>query len=289
MLQCLSPLSSKLNVFQHEELTFDYNYVRVFGAAAKKCYCGSPQCRGYIGGDPLNTEVIYQGDSDEEYPEPLMLEDGDDLESAISRTSSFYGYKTQYPLKNKDKIDDTTRAVQQSEISIEVENLVNLSASAISQVHSSSEVQESKGKYPSAQPEVSIQAEDATRISVSTVCQEISMEEEIKNNASSFIQQVETTSSTLLSGKLLLDGSDANRKDKSDTVDDKQGLPKSRPRIKTSRSSGSMKKGKVCSSQLNGNKVKMAANKSQLLSIKPKKVVESGRFEAGQGPCFYLS
>ncbi|XP_031281654.1 histone-lysine N-methyltransferase ASHH2 [Pistacia vera] len=270
------------DIKEEEELTFDYNYVRVFGAAAKKCYCGSPQCRGYIGGDPLNTEVIYQGDSDEEYPEPLMLEDGDDLESAISRTSSFYGDRTQYPLKNKDKMDDTTRAVQQSEISIEVENL---SASAISQVHSSLEVQESKGNYPSAQPEISVQAEDVTRISVSTVCQEISMEEEIKNNASSFIQQVGTTSSTLLSEKLLLGGSDANRKDKSDIVDDKQGLPKSRPRIKTSRSSGSVKKGKVSSSHLNGNKVKMAANKSQLLSIKPKRIVEgssNGRFEAVQ-------
>ncbi|XP_044475278.1 uncharacterized protein LOC123203150 [Mangifera indica] len=273
------------DIKKHEELTFDYNYVRVFGAAAKKCYCGSPQCRGYIGGDPLNTEVIYQGDSDEEYPEPLMLEDGDDLESTISRSSPFYGDKTQYPLKNKNKMDDTTRAVQQSEISTEVENLVNLSASAIYQVPSSLEVRDTKGKYLPAQPEISIQAEDITRMSGSTVCQEINMEEEIKNNASSFMRQMETTSSTLLCGKLLLDGSDANRKGKSDTGADKQVLPKPHPRIKTSRSSGSVKKGKVISSHLNGNKVKIAATKSQLLSFKPKKVVEgssSGRFEAVQ-------
>ncbi|MQL70560.1 hypothetical protein Taro_002870 [Colocasia esculenta] len=60
-----------------EEVTFDYNYVRVFGAAAKRCVCGSAECRGYIGGDPLNTENIVQGDSDEEYPEPVMvIEDG---------------------------------------------------------------------------------------------------------------------------------------------------------------------------------------------------------------------
>ncbi|KAL6504861.1 hypothetical protein OROHE_023619 [Orobanche hederae] len=55
-----------------EEVTFDYNYVRVFGAAAKKCVCGSPNCRGYIGGDPTNSEGIVQGDSDEEFAEPVV-------------------------------------------------------------------------------------------------------------------------------------------------------------------------------------------------------------------------
>ncbi|GER40306.1 histone-lysine N-methyltransferase [Striga asiatica] len=58
-----------------EEVTFDYNYVRVFGAAAKKCVCGSPNCRGYIGGDLTNSEVIVQGDSDEEFAEPVMTLD----------------------------------------------------------------------------------------------------------------------------------------------------------------------------------------------------------------------
>ncbi|KAL0360281.1 UNVERIFIED_CONTAM: Histone-lysine N-methyltransferase ASHH2 [Sesamum radiatum] len=56
-----------------EEVTFDYNYVRVFGAAAKKCVCGSPNCRGYIGGDPLNSEVVVQDDSEDEYLEPVMI------------------------------------------------------------------------------------------------------------------------------------------------------------------------------------------------------------------------
>ncbi|KAF4356043.1 hypothetical protein F8388_026046 [Cannabis sativa] len=49
-----------------EEVTFDYNYVRVLGAVAKKCYCGSNQCRGYIGGDPLDKEDgSLESDSDE--------------------------------------------------------------------------------------------------------------------------------------------------------------------------------------------------------------------------------
>ncbi|XP_031489927.1 uncharacterized protein LOC116257377 isoform X1 [Nymphaea colorata] len=58
-----------------EEVTFDYNYVRVFGAAAKKCFCGSPGCRGYIGGDPLNTEVVIESDSEEAFPEPVMIQE----------------------------------------------------------------------------------------------------------------------------------------------------------------------------------------------------------------------
>ncbi|KAG0470951.1 hypothetical protein HPP92_015497 [Vanilla planifolia] len=57
-----------------EEVTFDYNYVRVFGAAAKRCICGSADCRGYIGGDPSNSEVIVQDDSDGEDVEPLMVD-----------------------------------------------------------------------------------------------------------------------------------------------------------------------------------------------------------------------
>ncbi|GAA0183197.1 hypothetical protein LIER_30657 [Lithospermum erythrorhizon] len=60
------------NIKKGEELTFDYNYVRVFGAAAKKCVCGSSQCRGYIGGNPQNTEIV-EDDSEDDYPEPVMV------------------------------------------------------------------------------------------------------------------------------------------------------------------------------------------------------------------------
>nr|GMD94173.1 histone-lysine N-methyltransferase ASHH2-like [Ipomoea batatas] len=71
-----------------EELTFDYNYVRVFGAAAKKCVCGSPQCRGYIGGDPQNAEVIVQDDSDDEYPEPVVTCEEDDMCDELNNIKS---------------------------------------------------------------------------------------------------------------------------------------------------------------------------------------------------------
>ncbi|KAG1331164.1 hypothetical protein COCNU_02G011320 [Cocos nucifera] len=71
-----------------EEVTFDYNYVRVFGAAAKKCVCGAPECRGYIGGDPLNTEVIVQDDSDDEHPEPVMIQEDSERELDVDENVS---------------------------------------------------------------------------------------------------------------------------------------------------------------------------------------------------------
>ncbi|KAH6832766.1 histone-lysine N-methyltransferase [Perilla frutescens var. hirtella] len=71
-------LFSLRDIKKGEEVTFDYNFVRVFGAAAKKCVCGSANCRGYIGGDLTNSEVIAQDDSDDEYKEPVMIcEDGE--------------------------------------------------------------------------------------------------------------------------------------------------------------------------------------------------------------------
>ncbi|KAJ8541609.1 hypothetical protein K7X08_002425 [Anisodus acutangulus] len=97
-----------------EEVTFDYNYVRVFGAAAKKCACGSPHCRGYIGGDLQNEEVIVQADSDDDdYPEPVVFcEDGDmgdELNKILSARSSFNvtEIRTQGETpKNKCKLDE---------------------------------------------------------------------------------------------------------------------------------------------------------------------------------------
>ena len=36
------------NLFAGDELTFDYQFQR-FGEAAQKCFCGSDNCRGYLG------------------------------------------------------------------------------------------------------------------------------------------------------------------------------------------------------------------------------------------------
>ncbi|MCO5590540.1 hypothetical protein L7F22_044511 [Adiantum nelumboides] len=66
-----------------EEITFDYNFVRLCGAAAKKCLCGSRGCRGFIGGDPATPQSVMQSDSDEDDPEPIMIEESSDDESRI--------------------------------------------------------------------------------------------------------------------------------------------------------------------------------------------------------------
>eukprot|EP01018_Ginkgo_biloba_P019132 Gb_19296 [translate_table: standard] len=65
-----------------EEVTFDYNYVRVFGAAAKKCECGSLVCRGFIGGDPSTPAGVVQSESDEDFPAPVMLQEESENDSA---------------------------------------------------------------------------------------------------------------------------------------------------------------------------------------------------------------
>ncbi|CAM0908295.1 unnamed protein product [Alopecurus aequalis] len=52
-----------------EELTFDYNYVRVSGAAPQKCFCGTAKCRGYIGGEISGSA---QDDAETEQLEPMV-------------------------------------------------------------------------------------------------------------------------------------------------------------------------------------------------------------------------
>jgi histone-lysine N-methyltransferase SETD2 len=115
-----------------EEVTFDYNYVRVFGAAAKKCVCNSSQCRGYIGGDPNNNELIVQGDSDDdEYPEPVMIyEDGDrvtkelckpDILSAEDKSQSI---DFTIPVPHTEVISEYTKRIVKSENSMEIDQSV---------------------------------------------------------------------------------------------------------------------------------------------------------------------
>ncbi|KAM0840806.1 hypothetical protein ACQ4PT_059408 [Festuca glaucescens] len=60
------------NIKKGEELTFDYNYVRVSGAAPQKCFCGTAECRGYIGGDISGSGIISQDDAEAEHFQPLV-------------------------------------------------------------------------------------------------------------------------------------------------------------------------------------------------------------------------
>ena len=65
---------------QGEELTFDYNYVRVSGAAPQKCFCGTAKCRGYIGGDISGSGIIAQDGAEAEHFEPTVTyNDADEM------------------------------------------------------------------------------------------------------------------------------------------------------------------------------------------------------------------
>ncbi|KAL6899217.1 hypothetical protein ACP4OV_005875 [Aristida adscensionis] len=57
-----------------EELTFDYNYVRVSGAAPQKCFCGTTKCRGYIGGDISVVDTITQDDAEAGHFEEVVAD-----------------------------------------------------------------------------------------------------------------------------------------------------------------------------------------------------------------------
>ncbi|KAE8647263.1 histone-lysine N-methyltransferase ASHH2 isoform X1 [Cucumis sativus] len=287
-----------------EEVTFDYNYVRVFGAAAKKCYCGSFHCRGYIGGDPLNSEVIIQSDSDEEFPEPVMLRgDGRSLNSNLSTAVSSMDVakmqSSEHLKGNRDKRDQPIRIASElkiseekvdplklsaskiseekedplklsaTKISEEKEDPLNLSASTISPLHSSLEFEDSKVASPIPVPDITHQTEDVTSQPIFVDQTEISLLDNIPDKNTCSIEQ---------EAKLSVDDIDARKKSKLDSVEDKQVYIKSHPRMKTSRKLGSIKKGKVSSAE----KIQIT-NRSQISSVKPKRLIEGSpgnRFEA---------
>uniref|UniRef100_A0A0E0K107 Histone-lysine N-methyltransferase n=1 Tax=Oryza punctata TaxID=4537 RepID=A0A0E0K107_ORYPU len=74
------------NIKKGEELTFDYNYVRVSGAAPQKCFCGTAKCRGYIGGDISGADMITQDDAEAGTFEPMAVQD--DAEEVLGANDS---------------------------------------------------------------------------------------------------------------------------------------------------------------------------------------------------------
>lgn len=259
--------------------------MRVFGAAAKKCYCSSDHCRGYIGGDPLNSEVIVQDDSDDEFPEPMMLpEDGeteDSLDNIMPKAIYSKGVVKQ-SAENRDERDKSITAIGKLVLAKRKEDsTMNQSTSNISHIN---DALNAKGKLPSsAQPfETSQQTDDVTSRLMPVVQQEISIEEENMEKSSSSSPRLEITSSMKMVGKSLSDGGDA-RKSRSDTVEDKRVSSKAYHNKKSSHSSSIVKKGKVKRVLPHAAKVQVAVNKSQVLSVKPKKLIDgSSHIEAGQ-------
>lgn len=238
-------------------MTFDYNYVRVFGAAAKKCYCGSSHCRGYIGGDPLNGDVIIQSDSDEEYPELVIIDDDESGEGILDATS-------------RTLIDDADEQMpQNSEMVNGSKDLAPDNAQSQSSV--SVKLPEREIPSPPLQP-TGVLKELSSGMPVSAVQQEVPVEKKTKSTS--------PTSSSL--SRLSPDGANADKTTKYGSGEDKKILPRPRPRMKTSRSSGSSKRDKGGS--LPGvNKAQIIpVSKLQHQSIKSKgseEVSPSGRIE----------
>ncbi|CAK9160363.1 unnamed protein product [Ilex paraguariensis] len=304
-----------------EEVTFDYNYVRVFGAAAKKCVCGSSQCRGYIGGDPRNSEVIVQSDSDEEYPEPIMVrEDGktdENLDNVIRATSSFDGMNMQTAAnssKNEDELpepatdfrqlettikmhirenlvkwndetDNSAAAVGRKKITTTKENAPNKFASAASKWDSAA-IEDSEEQLPiSVQPiVVSPQPDDVMSETMSAAQRKVSVAEKCTKNSLS-VQRLEASALTTMHDKSLSDTNDTKKESKPDTEEDRNVFSKSYPRMKTSRSSSSVKKGKTKINATNANKPPNMDSRPHVLPFKSKKLLEGSlndRFEAVQ-------
>ncbi|AAC34358.1 Hypothetical protein [Arabidopsis thaliana] len=202
-----------------QELTFDYNYVRVFGAAAKKCYCGSSHCRGYIGGDPLNGDVIIQSDSDEEYPELVILDDDESGEGILGATSRTF-------------TDDADEQMPQS---FEKVNGYKDLAPDNTQTQSSVSVKlpEREIPPPLLQP-TEVLKELSSGISITAVQQEVPAEKKTKSTS--------PTSSSL--SRMSPGGTNSDKTTKHGSGEDKKILPRPRPRMKTSRSSESSKRDK---------------------------------------------
>ncbi|KAK8354946.1 hypothetical protein V6Z12_A05G254000 [Gossypium hirsutum] len=259
-----------------EEITFDYNYVRVFGAAAKKCHCGSSHCRGYVGCDSLSEGVIVYDDSDEESPEPMMLEDGETWNgyaNVISRYSPFVGAEMQ-PVERV-----ITYGVRKLEKVPEAEGSVYHSASASSKLDISAEIEDLQGNF-----QLPIQPEEVSPLAApyEAVQQDDTIEHKAMKKTSRLIHILDT-SLNMSDNKLPSVIIDANKESKFNTAEDKQVPPKSHPLMKTSCLSSSHKKGKLSSNSLNGTKVRMISEKSQVPAFKLKKFLESSsscRFEA---------
>ncbi|OMO52182.1 hypothetical protein CCACVL1_29320, partial [Corchorus capsularis] len=247
------------DIKKDEELTFDYNYVRVYGAAAKKCHCASPHCRGYIGGDPLSAEVIVHDDSDEESPEPMMLEDGETWNGSVNITSRS-SFVDAAEMQSMEGV--ITDGVIKLENTTEVEYSLNHFASSKSQLKNSVETEVLKGSLLSNQPEEVLHMA-AISEAMADIEPDGTMKKRAMNKTSSSAKKLDT-SLNILDSKLSSDTADVNKKSKFSTPEGKQVVPKSRPLMKTSRScsSGSIKE-KITSSSLNGNKVQITSIKAQ--------------------------
>uniref|UniRef100_A0A803LHI2 Histone-lysine N-methyltransferase ASHH2 n=1 Tax=Chenopodium quinoa TaxID=63459 RepID=A0A803LHI2_CHEQI len=261
-----------------EELTFDYNYVRVFGAAAKKCHCGSRKCRGYIGGDPLNTQVIVQGDSDEEFPEPVVIDENGKIDRTLEDMKAKSSYQDAEQVLSEDNL-----TLKNSEVIVEGQ-MVNKVDSLIDDV---------------GQSQIVLVKDSVHEVHEST---DSSLDLRPENLRNEHISAVENhTSKTAHTGTLtsspesdLLHVDNAIKKSQYGSIDSngrvsevdiecEPPIARPRSRMKISRPSKSVKNRKVSGNSANVGKAPLLAQRSKILSCKPKKLLEgsvNGHLEA---------
>ncbi|KAL3504286.1 hypothetical protein ACH5RR_034127 [Cinchona calisaya] len=297
-----------------EEVTFDYNYVRVFGAAAKKCVCGSSQCQGYIGGDRLNAEVIVQAESDEEFPEPVVVSRNGEvtwnLNNATSATSSLIekeivtvrepsrvedhingsasisgkidmsSEKQTGVISYQDKIgiDGSTTLAECLEITKESGDLSRSASTALS-IAISLETESSVEQHSSVRlVGTSSQSRDITSENMSAARENCSATESMGNPLCSN----QGSDANPLYG--ICDKIDSEKKVKSNVGEVRVVLSKSHARTKTSKRSSSVKR-KPKTHSVDIKKPLDIDNKEHVPPFKPKKLLEdlsNGHFEAVQ-------
>ncbi|XP_059280243.1 histone-lysine N-methyltransferase ASHH2 isoform X1 [Lycium ferocissimum] len=281
-----------------EEVTFDYNYVRVFGAAAKKCVCGSPHCRGYIGGDLLNTEVIVQADSDDDYPEPVVFcEDGDmgdELNKILSARSSFNAteIRTQRETpKNNYKLDELSTGNLENSTQILTGNIMEQENSNMdNSVVFSLKIKEESNKFHNESPSSSLK--------------KLELSEAMEGLESLLHSSVRPVGNSLQSEDITTETISEDKKECLDADNVSSALPSPNAMLskslkkksgkggasgessKSSRRSSSVKKGKSKDSAVNLTPVPDMDNKLQIPQPKFKKPTHdssNGRFEAVEG------
>ncbi|XP_068647220.1 histone-lysine N-methyltransferase ASHH2 [Aristolochia californica] len=259
-----------------EEVTFDYNYVRVFGAAAKKCHCGSSECQGYIGGDPSNTEAIVQVDSDDEYPEPVMLcEDGkagvnlyetsrteyswEKLDSTIGCLPSSNLLKLENSWQKTDNLNRLHSGVQHVHVSLPLEGKDTCEPVLIGEKSEISSQVECMGRS-------SLPSEEFNSVSSPTALPYMKVpKENVMEETCGASQPSETNLLETMSKSATVED---NCKPIKYTVENKPEIVKTSTNVKSSRSLSSIKKGKISA--------------TKFLSCKPKRPLEgssSSRFE----------
>lgn len=292
-------------------MTFDYNYVRVFGAAVKKCVCGSPHCRGYIGGDPLNAEVIVQDDSDDEYPEPVMLHGDADMnhkqDNSICATSAISVAEIKIqgkPPKNRNTMDESFAGNQDTSHQTHMNSIVGLEnvnlGNSVAVV--SLNAREESENFPDGSPASSLIAETSvaleasecmshssvqpveTSLSLKDTCEtmsgvtkECSVAGEVSKNSFSSTQEFEVTSLDAVVSKSLRKSKSSNGRETHDPL-------KPCPFVKTSRESSLVKKVKQRNNAVNSRPLPDVDSMLQVSQPKFKKPPDGslhGHFEAG--------